>query len=406
MLITRYWRQNSYTAQQIFDIIGQMMIDAGWELWDNISTTSKVYRTNGESGNRPYGYVNLLISTTYIQALPYVYWNNTTHVGIGGVTRVSTSYYGLEVVTNIDYFLSIDKDLYTHCNTSAINRQSIGWFGYITNLFEYDVRTKITQAATAGNNVQIQVESTEGFRTDLTYAVVGSTTEGRYWNLVITSIDGPTSMTLFNLPINIGINSWIGTNPIVFGTNMNGVQGSTQFYLTCPRNVNGTATVPGNKYLLLDPSLTESASDPSFNNWLLRPYVFYEYFGENDQGYIGHFGDRLGYSFSVCKIFDIFVKHSSKGVINGCVTSLNSLLSFTDNTKTWATNEFVDKIVYIASGVGEGQTRVIQSNTSTNINVYKNWDRCPTIGSVYYIVDKTYRMFGNLAKVLIKESER
>ena len=405
MLITRYWRQNSYTIQQIFDIICQMMIDAGWELWDNISTTSKVYRTNGESGNRPYGYVNLLTSTTYIQALPYVYWNNSTHAGIGGVTRVNTNY-GLEYSINVDYFLSIDKDLYTHCISGTSNRQSVGWFGYITNLFEYDVRTKITQATTSGNNVQIQVESTEGFRTDLTYAIVGSTTEGRYWNLVITSIDGPTSMTLFNLPVNIGVNSWIGTNPIVFGTNMNGVQGSSQFYLTCPRNINGTAVVDSTKYLLLDTSFSEASSDPSFNNWLLRPYIFYENFSENDQGYIGHFGDKLGYYFSNCNHMDVFIKHTSKGVINGCIISLNSLVSFTDNTKNWATNEFVDKIVYIASGVGEGQTRVIQSNTSNNINIYKNWDICPTIGSVYYIVDSSYRMFGSAGKALLKENNR
>jgi hypothetical protein len=77
--------------------------------------------------------------------------------------------------------------------------------------------------------------------------------------------------------------------------------------------------------------------------------------------------------------------------LSGAVTSVEL------SGVTLTTNQYANYIARITSGTGIGQDRLIESNTTTSLNVSRNWDIIPDNTSVFNIVgdsEKTY-MIGN-----------
>ena len=75
-------------------------------------------------------------------------------------------------------------------------------------------------------------------------------------------------------------------------------------------------------------------------------------------------------------------------VSSGNATAAGSL-SFTDNTKAWATDDFVGYYLKILSGTGKGQVRVIISNTANTLTLSQDWNNLstPDVSSQYAITD-------------------
>lgn len=69
----------------------------------------------------------------------------------------------------------------------------------------------------------------------------------------------------------------------------------------------------------------------------------------------------------------------------GISTGGNTNTTLNDTTKSWTTNEWQNKIVAIANGTGEGQTRTVGSNTPTQLTVTTNWTTVPDNTSVYHV---------------------
>ena len=59
--------------------------------------------------------------------------------------------------------------------------------------------------------------------------------------------------------------------------------------------------------------------------------------------------------------------------------------TLTDSGASWTTNAYVGHIVRITSGTGEGQTRIVKSNTSTVLTIFETFDTTPSTDSAYSI---------------------
>lgn len=56
-----------------------------------------------------------------------------------------------------------------------------------------------------------------------------------------------------------------------------------------------------------------------------------------------------------------------------------------DTSKNWDNNIFVGYMVWISRGTGEGQVKLIKSNTKNNLTIDTAWDVLPDIKSQYVI---------------------
>ena len=67
--------------------------------------------------------------------------------------------------------------------------------------------------------------------------------------------------------------------------------------------------------------------------------------------------------------------------------------TLTDSGASWTVDEWEDKQLRIVSGTGAGQTRFIDSNTSTVLTVTTNWTTNPDATSVYIIEDPAWLVY-------------
>lgn len=84
--------------------------------------------------------------------------------------------------------------------------------------------------------------------------------------------------------------------------------------------------------------------------------------------------------------------------ISGVVTSVGTDFLF-DEMANWQTNIYAGYHLWISRGPGEGQTRIILSNTENKLTLDKPWDTPPTDKSQYTIVQKlsnTPKAVGNV----------
>jgi hypothetical protein len=72
------------------------------------------------------------------------------------------------------------------------------------------------------------------------------------------------------------------------------------------------------------------------------------------------------------------------GKDSGTATS-GTATTLTDTSKSWTTNVYANRMVWINGGTGVGQWRRILSNTSTVLTIDVDWDTNPSSGSTYTI---------------------
>lgn len=70
--------------------------------------------------------------------------------------------------------------------------------------------------------------------------------------------------------------------------------------------------------------------------------------------------------------------------MTGIVTSATNK-TLEDSTQNWAPNSYMDYMVWISRGKGEGQKRSILKNTKTNITVNAPWEVKPDTSSQYVL---------------------
>lgn len=79
---------------------------------------------------------------------------------------------------------------------------------------------------------------------------------------------------------------------------------------------------------------------------------------------------------------------------SGTSSGSNAAVNFNDTSKTWGVNDYVNGAVKITGGTGVGQTRIIASNTTTQLGLADAWGIIPDNTSTYEIY--AGRAYGNV----------
>lgn len=342
----------------------------------------RVYKSNGESADRVYEYIQIYWSSANtISFKPYYAWNATTHVGSAGnstATIITTAETGNYL------WIYGDKNLiFILCKVSAAYT-SVG-FGHIPKRF-WSTLTTLTGPAVAGSAVVMNVAYTTDFIVGQYYQILGIAAEGR--DRVQVTAKTSTTLTIATLPRNYASGSYIGQCPSTFGVLGN----SYSVYMTCSASVDGLSdtAVTG---AITGPLITDAAVDPDTrgeNRYVMTPFVW----GEASVAAFAY-NDKYFYDIPASGL----VAEDTVGVgeiDTGTSTSdPNTSTTLKNNTKAWGTDVHAAKVVIITFGVGAGQIKKILSNTGTILTLVADdpWVTTPDNTSQYAICTEGYRYF-------------
>ena len=363
----------------------------GWELHDDQSSSNyKVYKSNGELGDRIYEYIKIDWNTAdKIQFYAYGCWDATNHSG--------------HCATNKNYGISTSESgfkswIYGSKNLVAIMTK-VGSSHYKVVFGHFDtkfltVETNLTADATSGDDVTIEVSDTTGFKAGSYYQIFGSQGEGRD-KVQVKSITDGTHLVITHLPRNYGIGAKIGQVPSTFG-----VSDGSYFYLTCPLSASGTGTASISTYFRFNYSanilIYNNFVDPNMRDGLyyLQPLLGLEYNG--DYTAFSCYNQNYILEASLGTYEDVFYA----GVQDSGIAESGTDTTLVDNDKNWTADSLIGKIIVITGGTGAGQIRKIADNDTTSVTV-DSWETLLDSTSQYVIVDEAYRCLNNAVPYIV-----
>jgi hypothetical protein len=379
------FRASKANEAEIFSFICSSIVSMGWVLHDDISSTHKVYKSNGELGDRIYEYIELT-SSGYIYFRAWGYWNNSTHVG--SCSAYPTGGAGQDRIQVGSGIISVygSKDLVVVRNHTYSAGSASVYFGHIPKRFYPTPLGTLVNNESSGDGVVIELDNVNDFKIGNYYQIFGAAGEGRDEVLITAVNTGGLTVTVYNLPRNYNSGSKIGATPSTFGFSNTG---ANVFNTTCNRNyTGGTGTCDANSTDGLSyPFDILYYGEPGSNSNLYLLSVVQ--WGSNLRGYIGFCNENIFYPPLNNDGYIYGIKTGSNEY--GTATSGGSN-TLTDSSKSWTTNAWANYIVVIADGTGVGQTRKIASNNATTLTLVNNWGTNPSTDSVYYIVEEAYRI--------------
>jgi len=375
-------------SAELLTFIDTQLIAAGWVLHDTVSSTKKVYKSNGEDGTMPYYYVLLDASqsTSTLFYTVYGFWNATTHTG---VIRAYGYYPGqISVNTSLKTHFVGDKNFFTVIELSSGSLYAFFSIGIVPHLY-YNPKTTLTASATAGSNVNISVVSSIYFSATKYYCIVDPS-NGTMERVFVSVIPSTTTLTIQTLANSYTSGSFIAIAPFnFFGQSpYGGVNEINYIDVMTPDTLN--------RYWM-EPELTLSTSTTNiYQTSILSNIACYLtsattlYGGTNVIS--GNFQDSLYPNIVGCSSAvsgDIYCVKYQPEIFGQCTSSSTTTL-ITDSTKSWTTNELADKIFIVQAGTGEGQIRQIASNTATTFTLKQALTTTLNTTSVFEVVEKCY----------------
>ena len=371
----------------IFDDVCSILVAAGWTLYDTVSATSKVYRSQGEAGDRPYLYLHVYVSSNLIYSLLWLYWDSATHTGNVGPynNNAGTTYNKLTLSSSAYHMICASKDFL--CMTSpSSNKDGFQIRGHAPKLFHPTPKTTLTAGALAGSSVQLTVASSTGFLVGKKYQIVGQS-EGRD-QLTVESVADGTHITVVSLPRNYASGAFLSPQPTVGFCNSGNSTISNWFAVSWATS-EGLTAAPTTVNFLVDTSrypvpYTSIDPDAVGNGYGLLSLLL------TQDGLYGYLDDYIllgPYNQGKDTIIGVYDSGIPE---NGTVSSAGPS-TLTDSGKSWVTNAWQNKQIVVVDGTGVGQARTIASNTSNTLTVDVAWDVTPDATSVYRIVDEVWR---------------
>jgi hypothetical protein len=381
--------KNYNTRADFLSDLWTQLTNMGWALHDDQSASGyRVYKSNGELGDRIYEYIKIDYSTANtIRFLAFAWWNTSTHSGFGAYqsnnTPITTSESGFQawIYGNKNLVLIASKVSGTYYRTL---------FGHFNKKL-LTVEATLQANVTSGSNVTITVDTTNGFVAGNSYQIFGSQGEGRDV-VTVSSIPDSTHLVISSLPRNYNAGAKIGQAPSIFGH----LYGS-YFYITNYWTVSGTSNGDTPSYLWFN-LVAGGLFSAGYVNPNIRDNLYWL------QPLIGYENQSSGDGLSVIAINDEYILQAPNGN-NEDVFVVNRLnfgtaeggtsTTLTDNDKSWATDQWVGKVLVISAGTGVGQVRKIIANTDTTITVDNAFLIIPDSTSQYIICDEAYRCLNN-----------
>jgi hypothetical protein len=369
------------------------LINFGWELHDSVSATVKVYKSNGESGNEPYGYVWIDAGTsTYIEYRAYQYWDNVAHAGVRlryagdnvSNSRMTSSFFSVSAPV----LMCGDKNLVVivaQINISnTANNAMI--FGHIPARFS---NAMVHAHGTAGTAGTITIAESSYLGNGKNIQIVGSVGEGCD-SLSIVSAPDSTTRLLLKLPRNYGTGAIVGAPASVFGI----THGYTPSFF--PVSLWGdSGTTVGTGVLTVTGQSNPALGSYRFYNekmYYAVPLFIWNQSAASPGQALGFLGNNIlnipsytSMSASISNNDGSFCEISSVDFVEDT--------TLTDSKKSWTINQHAGRFCIIVEGVGAGAIKRILSNTATTLTLDSSWhsDYYPSVFSTYRIADTVYR---------------
>ena len=358
--------------------IQAFMTNIGWATHDTVSATKIVYKSQGESGKKPYMYLEIEKAASTWKLTAWLYWNETTHAGT--VSGYSNSANFLWSSATANCILAGDKDLVLFCthglHTSTGYIVMAGHWPYVLD----GTTTTTTDAITAGNNVSIPVSSSSGFGAGTYVTILGTNYEGRD-RLLISSIPDATHILVSTLPRNYFSGAIIGRTVHTGGmTNT-----LTYWFPLVHYNEAGTTNNASGNYYNVGSLLDYAGAQVHSGLRTLTPVRMYgTYWTIAYSKANGPFMCAGSYGDVLCVMSDMSIPPVSS-VTGATATTL------TDSSKSWTEDALIGKFAVITNGTGVGQIRKISDNDATSLTLESDWVATPDGTSEYKIFDNVYR---------------
>lgn len=382
------------------------LVNMGWELHDDISSTVKVYKSNGESGKEPYGYIYIDAGTsTYIQFCAYQYWDNVTHVGTrprytsdaAASTRLASGVFA----TTIPALIAGDKNTVVAISYAKYTGGVVGIvFGHLGNRGT----TLLTNAhGTAGTAGTLTVSTASGLGYGGKLQIISE--DGYCENLSIVSVPDSQTVIVNKLSRNYGTGSIIGAPASVFGIT-NGPSYHNWWWPVSAWGDSGTAGTNITLYYSTSPISNPALHNLFFNEqkYILTPLTINT---TDAVGTIyGDFGSNFLYGILSAEQ-DVFIANndgsfSSAGGGCGTATSCGTA-ALIDSSKSWGTNALSNRFCVFTGGSGTaasaiGKVKKITGNDATSFSVDGGgWGIYPPVsGSLYILADDVRRGLSNI----------
>lgn len=357
---------------------------SGLQVWGTDQST--VWRSNGESGEEPYGYVALRASNYYTFGVSaYQYWNAGSHTG----TRKAYEAYSSDIDgwdASYDVMIAGDKDIvYIHskmAHTPSSSRLGMV-FGHLPKRC-FPGLIKTTDAIEDGDNVNIPVTDSSKVPGAGGYVQIVGLSEGCD-RLRIVSVPDATHIIVANLPRDYASGATIGQPASVFFLSQYVTNWGDQYlrqtsYPTDAGLVVGTTSTYAS-------FLNISGVSPFTGRGAMSP-IFFMVNGHPVLGYI----DQGVFFFSGPGHYDIIGMNDDDSLVAANILATSATgTSITDNTKDWEPDEFIGKYVVIVGGIGIGQIRKITNNDETTITIGYPWYINPDGTTTFRVYDTAYR---------------
>lgn len=375
------------TNQTFFDAVVAGFTYFGFTLHDNISTTRKVYKSDGENHDRIPCYIEITLSAATVVFNCFCYWNASTHVGT--VPGTNASYNILNYTANYPITFYGDRDFTVIYSTASTTTYYLR-FQAFAHIQRYDNNTVVLASnATSGTNKILTVSGSLGnFLVGREYVIRGMDYEGRdavYVSAITTASGGGGTLTVSNLPRNYNAGAIIGHTPTTFMQYT-----ATNWRPESTYSLVGTATFNENTVTQPLQPIADADPDVSTNRYILQPWFLRESTDRTPIGYLTSSGVAYPPIAGATVAYDKLSLFTIGNYESGSSTNASTSTSLNDTSKAWTTNQHAGKIFVFtnaASGYGEGQTRIISSNTSNTLSWTTPLHTIPVSGNEYRIYD-------------------
>lgn len=385
---------------ELWAAIQPFMGEIGWEEYDVIDADTIVYRSNGESGKEPYGYIHIDAGTsTYIEFTAYQHWNLATHTGVRKMwayNSQSTSRMTVFGATYPGFILAGDKNLVMMMSYAEYFSTQTAGYGVIFGHLPIRFDTVLTNAeGTHGTAGTIWVASTAGLGVGKYVQIVGGTAgcDTTY----ITQMVDANNILVAALPRDYGTGSVLGSPGSTFGIVGFGGTVATRWY---PVSFYGDAgTTVGTGYL----TVTQISGPTVYANLMhfskkyhLAPFIIASDSASSPGQILGCYGTNIMYA-PYSYGYELYTENNDGSAPEVGNISYSLANTLTDSRKSWTTNEHAGKFVSIISGTYAylggtyGASKKIVSNTSDTLTLDSNWNVVPDGSCMYVIHDILWR---------------
>jgi len=375
-----------FTVAQNYDNFRQALVDGGWELFETVSATNHVYRSNCEDGLGPYIYINTVL-TTSVTVRYYSYW--TAGAGLCQLSWLDTV---VSSTTTSVLRITCNKNIVL-CFPTPFNGYTAGTLIITRPPARIAKPTLAPVIGGATTTIQLGV-TTEGFRVGERRTIYGIFGEGQQ-EIVLTAINRATNvLTVTGCTNSYATGALVGDYQLVVATN-----NSNTFQNQLAYNRMGTTLLAGASVYITGKNGAEGAPyahdiGATIETAILRDMN--RYLGEINPTYIKYV--KSGVLNNLVQI-----RNSDEPPVDSVPTSFTEF-TLTDTTQTWVVDSLISKSVIFISGTGLEYTRFIIGNTEHTLTFRT---ALPTIilTTGFRIVDEVYRILNVVSQIVAVKEE-